>query len=372
MAEPLKNVFNPKFFEIFTDSLDQIIIDFDKKKFLSEVLIPDWEDLELKERMRHITIAIKPYLEEDYSKSIQQILKLTGLFQYDPRLKEIKWGPLACIFLPDFIEVYGLEHPEISVRAMERITQFISCEFAIRPFIIKYEEYMITQMKQWSGHDNEHVRRLASEGCRPRLPWAMALPSLKNDPSPILPILETLKNDPSEFVRRSVANNLNDISKDHPQKVIDLAKAWKGESKEVDWVIKHACRTLLKEGNQEVMQLFGFGSIDDISIENFQIINKSVKIGEDVIFKFELHNQSSKKEKVRLEYGVHYLKKNGSLSRKVFKISEKLYEPGSVSHIEKKQSFKLITTRKFHLGEHMISIIINGEEVEERTFELVE
>lgn len=372
MAEPLKNAFNQRFFEIFTDLLYQIIPDFNEKKFLSEILVSDWDNLELKERMRHITIVIKPYLEEDFEDNIQQILKLTDLFQNDERLKEIKWGPLACIFLPDFIEMYGQEHLEVSCKAMERVTQFISCEFAIRPFIIKYEEKMLTTMKQWSKHENEHIRRLATEGCRPRLPWAMALPSFKKNPEPILPILETLKNDSSEYVRRSVANNLNDISKDHPQKVIEIAKLWIGKSKHVDRIIKHACRTLLKDGNHEVMQLFGFGSIDDISIENFQIVNKTVKIGRDLKFKFKLRNQSSKKEKVRLEYGMYYLKKNGSLSRKVFKISEKLYEPQSIINIEKKQNFKLITTRKFHLGEHMVSIIINGEEVEERTFELVE
>jgi 3-methyladenine DNA glycosylase AlkC len=372
MAEALKNLFNQRFFEVFTDHMTQITNGFDKEKFLKEIYSPEWDKLELKERMRHITLVIKPYLEEDYKDNIQQILKLTELFQNDKRLKEIKYGALGCIFLPDFIEMYGQKHLELSCKAMERITQFISCEFAIRPFIIQYEEEMIEQLKLWSNHENEHVRRLASEGCRPRLPWAMALPAFKKDPTPILPILDTLKSDSSEYVRRSVANNLNDISKDHPQKVIELAKAWKGESPEVDWVIKHACRTLLKDGNKDVMQIFGFGSIEDIGIENFQIIKKTVKMGGDVKFSFDLHNHSEKAEKVRLEYGVYYMKKNGSLSRKVFKISEKLYEPKSISKIEKKQSFKLITTRKFYAGEHMISIIVNGEEVEERTFELIE
>ena len=113
------------------------------------------------------------------------------------------------------------------------------------------------------------VRRLASEGCRPRLPWAMALPNLKENPAPIIPILENLKNDPARFVRLSVANNLNDIAKDNPEIVIDLVKKWKGESKEVDWIIKHGCRTLLKQGNPEVMELFGFNStISNICVED--------------------------------------------------------------------------------------------------------
>jgi len=371
MAELLKNVYNSDFFDVLTNGMHQVTDGFEKEEFLSEILIPTWADMELKQRMRHITLTIKPYLEEDYNKSIQQLLRLTQLFQNDERVQKIKFGELAFIFLPDFIELYGLEYLEISTMAMEKVTQFISCEFAIRPFIIKYEGQMLAQMKSWSKHENEHVRRLASEGCRPRLPWAMALPSFKKNPEPILPILETLKNDPSEYVRRSVANNLNDISKGHPQKVIELTRLWKGKSKNTDWILKHACRTLLKNGDKEAMQIFGFGSIEDISIKNLKLINENVKIGGELKFSFNLNNQSSKQEKVRLEYGIYYLKKNGSLSRKVFKISEKIYEPKSATAIEKKQQFKEITTRKHYAGEHMLSIIINGEEVEERTFELI-
>lgn len=227
-------------------------------------------------------------------------------------------------------------------------------------------------MLAWSKHEHWGVRRLASEGCRPRLPWAMALPNLKKDPTPIIPILENLKNDPARFVRLSVANNLNDIAKDNPEIVISLAKKWYGESAEVDWVVKHGCRTLLKQGNPEVMEIFGLGYVKDISIENFQISTPKVKVGDSLEFSFNLLNSSNKKNKVRLEYGLYYQKANGTLSKKVCKISEKEYAGNSVTQVSRKHSFRIVTTRKFHLGLHQVSVIINGNEFEKHDFELIE
>lgn len=232
---------------------------------------------------------------------------------------------------------------------------------------------MMKQMLVWSKHEHWGVRRLSSEGCRPRLPWAMALPNLKKDPTPIIPILENLKNDPARFVRLNVANNLNDIAKDNPEIVIDLAKKWKGESKEVDWIIKHGCRTLLKQGIPEVMELFGFDSIrNNISMEDFQISSLKVKVGDSLEFGFNLLNHSNKTIKIRLEYGIYYQKANGTLTKKVHKISEKEYTGNSTTRITRKHSFRVVTTRKFHLGLHQIAIIINGSEFEKYDFVLIE
>ena len=199
------------------------------------------------------------------------------------------------------------------------------------------------------------------------------VPNLKKDPTPIIPILENLKNDPARFVRLSVANNLNDIAKDNPEIVIDLAKKWKGESKEVDWIIKHGCRTLLKQGNPEVMELFGFDSIrNNISVEDFQISSPKVKVGDSLEFGFNLLNHSNKTIKIRLEYGIYYQKANGTLTKKVHKISEKEYTGNSTTRITRKHSFRVVTTRKFHLGLHQIAIIINGSEFEKYDFDLIE
>ncbi|WP_064966749.1 DNA alkylation repair protein [Tenacibaculum ovolyticum] len=367
MAELFKNIYNQKFFDSFVNTLIQVKSDFDKKSFLKCIYDNKWENRELKQRMRHISIVLKNHLSENFDENIDTILRLIHQLEKNG----IKENSIEFMFLPDFIELYGLENYTKSIETFEQITQFTSCEFAVRPFIIKYEVEMIKQMYIWSKHKHTMVRRLATEGCRPRLPWAMAIPSLKNNPAPIIPILERLKDDKSESVRRSVANNLNDISKDNPNMVIRLVKSWQGKTAEVDWVIKHACRTLLKQGDLDVLKLFGFGSVEKIKINNLEIITPKVKIGTFLEFTFELKNTNSSPSKVRLEYGLYYQKANGSLSKKVFKISEKEYLKNSSTIINRKQSFKVITTRKFHLGKHQLSIIINGKEFEKNDFELI-
>ena len=142
------------------------------------------------------------------------------------------------------------------------------------------------QMYLWSRHENEHVRRLASEGCRPSLPWGQALVRFKKDPAPILPILQQLKADPSPYVRKSVANNLNDISKTHPDLVVKMAKEWYGENEFTDWIVKHGCRTLLKNGNCEVLAIFGYHNADCIHVSSFQLGKTSISLGEDLTFSF--------------------------------------------------------------------------------------
>ena len=368
MAEPLKNMYNDSFFERFTQSAQKVVLNFDTDQFMKEIFDKEWEARELKQRMRHITLTFHNQLSKTYKKDIKTILKLI------PELLKagFKKDALEFIFLPDYVEVFGQDDFEVSIDALKEITQFVTCEFAIRPFIIEHEVAVISHFYDWSKHKNEDVRRLASEGCRPRLPWSIALPYLKKNPITILPILDELKNDESEYVRRSVANNLNDIAKDHPETVIQLAKKWKGNTESTDKLIKHACRTLLKQGNPELMKLFGFGSISKIEVENFKIKYPKVKIGDYLIFSFLLKNKSDKSSLLRLEYGLYFKKANRSLSKKVFKISEKEYEGNSTTTIERKQSFKIITTRKFHFGEHEIALIINGKELESHQFELVQ
>ncbi len=378
MAEPFKNMYNEQFFDRFTKDLKLVIPDFDAYEFISEVMDDEWENRELKQRVAHITTVLKKFLPEDYKAAIVKILELldrieTG-YSHCSKIDDTKFGLTLeyGAILDNYVEQYGSDDYETSIKAIERITQFTSCEFVTHPFIVKYPDEMMAQMLVWSKHEHWGVRRLASEGCRPRLPWAMALPDLKKNPAPIIPILENLKNDPARFVRLSVANNLNDIAKDNPEVVIDLAKRWQGESKEVDWVIKHGCRTLLKQGNPEIMELFGLGSAKNINIENFQILTSEVKVGDSLEFSFNLLNNNNKKTKIRLEYGLYYQKVNGTLSKKVCKISEKDYAANSAARITRKHSFKVVTTRKLHPGLHQVSVIINGTEFERHDFELIE
>ena len=378
MAEAFKNMYNERFFERFSKDLKLVINDFDTREFISQIMDDEWENRELKQRVAHVTTVLKKFLPADYKDAIAKILELLDYVEKTQPdfsiIDDTKFGLTLeyGAILDNYVEQYGLNDYETSVKAIERITQFTSCEFSTHPFIIKYPDEMMAQMLLWSKHEHWGVRRLASEGCRPRLPWAMALPCLKKIPAPIIPILENLKNDPAKSVRLSVANNLNDIAKDNPEIVIDLVKKWHGKSKEIDWVIKHGCRTLLKQGNPDIMELFGLGCVKNINIENFQISTPEVKVGDSLEFSFTLLNNSDKKAKIRLEYGIYYQKANGTLTKKVHKISEKEYTENSAKQITRKHSFKVVTTRKFHPGLHQVAVIINGNEFEKHDFELVE
>lgn len=355
------------FFDKLSPLLEKSIPGFDKNSFYSHLFCPDWKEMALKEKMRHTAQSLRPFMPDDFPEAAALLEKIVRLVQNEP----IGEGCFEFMSLPDYVELYGQEHYDASVHCMETVTQIASCEFAVRPFLLKYEEKMIAQMLRWSLHDNEHVRRLASEGIRPRLPWAMGLPFLKKDPAPILPILENLKNDPSETVRRSVANNLNDISKDHPNIVLNIAGQWKGHSPKTDALIKHACRTLLKQGHPDIMDHYDLCD-KSAEITNFRLHAPAVAIGDKLRFSFTVKNTSSEEQTLRLEYGLYYLRKNGSYSKKVFKISEKNFAPGECTEITRHQSFALITTRVFYHGTQRISLIANGKEVQQEDFLLTE
>lgn len=366
MSTLLKDLYSQSFYNQLSIPLQTTIPGFDKKFFLNKIFIPAFKEYELKERMAHTAHVLHHFLPNDYTKAAPLLVQLIKAIK--------KEGPVASsieyLFLPEYIYLYGLDHYKESVMAMEQVTQFISCEFAVRHFIVRYEEKMIPQMLRWSTHSNRHVRRLATEGSRPRLPWAMALPKLKKDPTPILPILENLKQDSCEVVRRSVANHLNDISKDNPDIVIAMAKKWKNQSPETNAIIKHGLRSLLKAGHPEVLKYYQLNA-DSLTIDRFIVKNKKVKIGDYLEFEACITNTGKKKVTVRLEYAIHYLRNNGSLSKKVFKISEREMAAGDKWEIIRRQSFKLITTRAFYKGKQKVSMIINGSESNALSFELL-
>jgi 3-methyladenine DNA glycosylase AlkC len=228
------------------------------------------------------------------------------------------------------------------------------------------------QMLEWSQHPHHCVRRFASEGCRPRLPWGMGIPALKKDPSPILPILENLKNDESLFVRKSVANNLNDIAKDHPDIVIQIVKAWKGNSKETDWIIKQGCRTLLKKADVNIYKIFGYSGSSKCEINSLKLSKPKLKIGERLQFSFQLKPAGKKACPLRIEYAVYYVKANGKQSRKIFQLIEKAYEPDATYSIKREQRFQDFTTRKHYPGKHKLGIVVNGVELAAKEFMLLQ
>ena len=353
MAENLKNMFfTEKSINFIADTIKEHYRDFNKEKFLNLIYDDNWKNEELKQKMRHLTIALNKTLPSSFVESLE-ILKKT--IPYIKGFELMSW--------PDYIEMYGIDDWENSLPAFAYITKYASAEFAVRPFIAKDPERMMKFMEKLAEDEDHLVRRLASEGCRPRLPWAMALPVFKKDPSLILPILEKLKNDESESVRRSVANNLNDISKDNPEVVLNICEKWIGQSKNIDAIVKHACRTMLKGGNRRAMMLFGYSDPENININNLKIDKKDVFIGDKINILFDLEVNEEKSKKVRLEYAVYYAKAKGKISKKVFQLTEKSYKPGEYN-IKKSHSFEEMSTRKHYEGKHGISVIVNGVEKE--------
>lgn len=368
MSTLLKDIYSPSFYENFSQVLLETIPGFDKRKFINLIFDDTWSERELKSRMKHTAVILHEFMPKDFVAAGELIQQIIFKIKENPFTN----SSFPFMFFPEYIEKYGLDNFETSVILIENVTQFISCEFTVRPFIIHYGNDMIAKMTEWSLHENHHVRRLASEGSRPRLPWAIALPELKKNPSPILPLLENLKNDSSEYVRRSVANSLNDISKDNPEITLSIAEKWKGLGKETDAIIKHGSRTLLKQGNTKIMAHYGLVNSENVFVSEFELINPKIKIGDYLEFSFKIENQEENAVPVRLEYGIYYLRQNGSWSKKVFKISERMLLSNEILQVSRKQSFKIITTRKFYLGIQKISIIVNGHERSVKEFEIVE
>lgn len=330
--------------------------EFEADDFSRLVLDSAWADRELKQKMRHITVCLKKHLPDDYRKSIGILEQIAPQFR----------GFVALSF-SDFAECYGMDDWDISMNALARFTSSCSSEFAVRPFLDKDPQRAMEYFYRWAEDENQHIRRLSSEGCRPRLPWGMGLRKFQKDPAPIVPILERLKNDPEEYVRRSVANNLNDISKDNPDVVLALCEKWKGQSKDVDRIVKHACRSLLKNGNKRALMLFGFANPDQLQVSNLFADQSSLKIGEHLRFSFTLANCSGTTQTVRLEYRIHYVKSSGKTSAKIFQVSEGKFSPGEHA-VSKKQAFTDYTTRTHFPGEHRIEILVNGDTKAEITF----
>lgn len=357
MSELMKDMFHYDSLHEIAVAIQAVYHPFPVDEFLSSVLDESWNSLELKARGRKITMNLGKYLPENYEEALSILEQ--GVVGF----------PVA-LFFPDFIEAYGQDENnlDLSIRALKRNTENWSSELAVRPFIVKYEERMLEEMYAWSKDKNEHIRRLASEGCRPQLPWGQVLVKYKKDPTPILPILEQLKADSSPYVRKSVANNLNDISKTHPDLVIKIAKDWYGKEAGTDWIVKHGCRTLLKKGNRDVLAIFGYDDSSSIEVKDFRLKADIIELEDNLTFSFTI--SSSKSTKVRLEYGIDYVKFNGKRNRKIFQISESLLKEDKEKQYTKTHSFKDLSIRKHYPGIHSITLIVNGVEQDKLDFEL--
>ena len=348
----LKQMFNQSFVTILANAIQAAYPPFDTTAFAVQVFDPGWEGRELKARMRHITTTLHDFLPADYPHALQIL--------HQAALQLGEYGFEKMIF-SDYVEVYGLDDWSASLPMLEEFTKLVSAEFAVRPFLARDLTTMMAQMETWSQHTDFNVRRLASEGCRPRLPWAMRVPALIRDPAPILPILERLKADEAETVRRSVANNLNDIAKDHPAVVVDLLQSWQpAATPEVRWVINHALRSLVKQGHSEALTLLGYGAAPQVAVRNLAIEPTIIPLGGEARFAFELVGQGDQPQELVIDYVLQYQKANGKLAPKVFKLSKVTLQPGQVITLRKTVSFRPITTRTYYPGAHTIAPQING------------
>ena len=366
MAELLKHIYNASFFETYADALTEVIPTFDKSTFIVSFHTAHWDSLELKQRMAFLAHTTAKILPAEYHEKVKTILRLIDVLCRS----SVKDQNLEYIFMADIITEYGLDDLKTSLSAIEHITQFVSFEFAGRAFIIRYPKEMMQQMVKWTKHNHENVRRYASEGCRPRLPWGTKLTALVHDPSPCIPVLEKLMEDASLYVRKSVANHLNDISKDHPDLVVEYIKKWKGRSDNTDWILRHGARTLLKNGNHEVLHIFGTSRDNAYNMEHFHLEHDQLSQSESLSFSFSITNLSDAAAVFRVEYNIWYVKSGGQYSKKIFKIAEKPILPHSPQKFVKQHRFQDLTTRRHYSGIHKISIVINGNESAPLAFEL--
>lgn len=360
MAQKLKDrFFTEESISAFAEVIQGQEPGFDAEGFKARLAEDSFSSLELMQMARRATEILRELLPGPYRRNMEI---LSGA------LPHVDGMEAFC--LPTFVELYGLADWETSLPAMALFTTRVSAEFAIRPFILEDPKRAMAFLLELSREKHPNVRRFSSEGCRPRLPWAVALPAFKEDPTPILPILENLKDDDSTFVQKSVANNLNDISKDHPDLVLTTCERWQGSSDAADWIIKRACRTLLKAGDTRAMVLFGFGSPEALGVGEIGLSKTTARIGEDLRLSFQLEVETEEAVKVRLEYAVWYVKARGKTSKKVFQIREAHYEPG-IHEISRKLSFEDRSTRKHYPGDHRIVVVVNGVEKAEAVLKLL-
>ncbi|PJZ76952.1 DNA alkylation repair protein [Leptospira neocaledonica] len=357
MAEALKNFYDDKALFEIGSQFSTILSHKRPEDWVQEIKRKDWKKLELKQRIKRIAEVLSNSLPKPFPKAVPSLLKISKALEK----KFSGTQRFYIIFLGETVEISGIDYPGESLYCMERITQIISCEFSIREFLIRYPDITWKKMLEWSKHSHPGTRRLASEGSRPRLPWGKGITGLKKDPEKSLPILENLKNDPDEVVRRSVANHLNDISKDHPDLVISIAKKWMGKSENTDLLLKHALRGLLKQGNSDILSIFGFSKSESVQISKLELQPKIIEIGKHLIYRFEMKSEAKEPTLFRLESKIHYLKPSGKFSIKVFQIEERKFSPKETKVYERKQSFQQMTTRTHSPGIHKLEILVNGE-----------
>jgi 3-methyladenine DNA glycosylase AlkC len=269
------------------------------------------------------------------------------------------WMTLPCGM---FVARRGIDHPEVALPLLAGLTPRWSSEGPIRPFIERHPKVTYDHLRRCAVDDDEHVRRLVSEGTRPRLPWAPLLRGLIADPSPNLALLDVLVDDPSPYVRRSVGNHLNDISKDHPALALQLARRWLPRGDGAAWTVRHGIRTLVKRGDPGALELIGVAVDADIRVVDLSVDRERLPIGDAATFTLTLvlADGAAEATDAVIDYRVHYVGARGVKAPKVFKLTRRRLVPGRPVTITRRHAFDHVSIRRILPGRHTIDVQVNG------------
>lgn len=358
-----KHLFGKALLERMSKALKKVAPHLDHQAFTALALKLD--PLEMKPRVLVLRDELKRQLPTDYPKALRILLKTAKA----PELGGFDFWPFSA-----YVQAYGLDHPTLSLEALKELTPRFSSEFAVRPFLKQDPTGTLAFLKTCARAPDVHLRRWASEGTRPRLPWGERLHAFIENPTLTLPILELLKFDEELYVRKSVSNHLNDIAKDHPELVVKLLKRWKQEAQrakgtkgaekkhadQVTWIIHRALRTLIKNGHPGALQLIGVSPGAEIKVSDLKLNQKQFNLGDRLEFKFTIQSTTSKPQKLVIDYIVHFVKANQKTSPKVFKLKTFVLSEKTNATVTKSHHLKKITTRVFYPGKHLLEIQING------------
>jgi 3-methyladenine DNA glycosylase AlkC len=358
MPDKLKDFFDERIVARIATDLAAGLPELDRAAFVAECLA-GFPPLELVDRARHVATVLHRHLPEEYERAIEILTSKLG-----PPLEQTEGnGMEPFLYLPHiiYVAVYGLEHFDASMRAQYELTQRFSAEYSIRFFVERYPETTYQRLLSWASDPSVHVRRLVSEGTRPRLPWAPRLRAFQADPRPVIELLERLRDDPELYVRRSVANNLNDIGKDHPDLLVEICRAWSVDaSAERRWVVRHALRSLVKQGHPGALAVLGYGEAGHVAVEAIDLPTAPVPLGSKLAFACDLVNSGADELELLVDYRVHFVKANGKTSPKVFKLRSFTLAAGQRARLSAAVSLADMTTRRHYAGRHAIALLVNG------------
>ena len=359
-APALKEIFNAERLQHIASEMSAVYPAFKAKAFLKHAN-QGLAELSVMQRMARVSESLHAVLPLDYEDSLEVLRELA------PRLN----SGFVSMCLPHYVASYGGHAFDTSMQALKYFTTFGSSEFAIRHFLRSDLERSLELMHDWTQDQNHHIRRLASEGTRPRLPWSFRLEAVQANPQLAAGILDRLKADESLYVRKSVANHLNDVTKEHPEWVLDTIEGWPLENKHTAWIAKHALRTLIKRGDLRALTVIGAGAKAEVELLDVRVEPAMVRLGEAITLSFTVKSTVAHEQRLVTDYAIDYVKANGGVSGKVFKLKTvELAGFGEVV-VGRRQVIRDFTTRKHFVGRHGVRVLVNGEVLGSGAFEIV-